>query len=72
MDIIQNIIKELDAIPEINDKKEYLEQELGNPNIRESRKIAIEIMIDDNFIDNYYKFSFGDKLIHFLKSLFSK
>jgi hypothetical protein len=70
MSIIQNIVNELDLISDITEKKKYLNDELKKPTLSENKRLAIRLMVQDNFIDNYYKFGLVEKLQSFIKSLF--
>jgi hypothetical protein len=68
--VFQNLIKELDALSSNKERKEYINAILRNPNIsRDSlKRIACIALIEDNFIDKYYKYDFID----FIKKRVSK
>lgn len=68
--MVQRIIRELDSIPTIEMKKQYLEEMAINPEISENKRIAVKIMIEDDFVERYYKLNIVEKLKNYLKIFF--
>ena len=68
--MVQRIIRELDSIPTIEMKKQYLEEMAINPEISENKRIAVKIMIEDDFVERYYKLNIVEKLKNYVKTFF--
>ncbi len=69
--MINQLIQELDGLHTNKERKEYLLSIRRNPNIgrHDFRRIACNVLLDSNFIDNYYKTDFVDFIKKQLKKL---
>ncbi len=55
MDAVRKIISELDGFSNNDERKKYLEKILKEEKKFSHKKICAKIMIDDGFVDSYYK-----------------
>ena len=55
MDAVRKIISELDGFSNNDERKKYLEKILKEEKKFSHKNICAKIMIDDGFVDSYYK-----------------
>ncbi|SIT08771.1 hypothetical protein SAMN05421786_10590 [Chryseobacterium ureilyticum] len=70
MNELQKLIKHLDSLPNNTARKEFLNSIQRNPELSRHhlRRIACNILVQENFVDKYYRENFSKML----KKLFSK
>lgn len=70
MNELQKLIKHLDSLPNNTDRKEFLNSIQRNPELSRHhlRRLACNILVQENFVDKYYRENFSEML----KKLFSK
>jgi len=70
MNELHKLIKQLDSLPNNTTRKEFLNSIQRNPELSRHhlRRLACNILVQENFIDKYYRENFGEML----KKLFSK
>lgn len=71
MKVVQDIIKQLDDLPNNKARKEYLENERKRISKSDIRRFALNIMINDDFVEKYYRFELIENVYKFFKSLFN-
>lgn len=73
MQELHQIIQTLDLLPNYNSRKEYLESICNNPTIEkyDLKRIACNVLMENNFIRSYYKYDLKINLDKFL-NLFIK
>lgn len=71
--MIDFLIKELDKLPGNNERKNYLERIIQDPNIgrHDLKRIACITLIEGNFIENYYKVTLFQQIINNLKKRYN-
>lgn len=70
MNELQKLIKQLDFLPNNTARKEFLNSIQRNPELSRHylRRLACNILVQENFVDKYYREDISEKL----KKLFSK
>lgn len=70
MNELQNLIKQLDYLPNNTVRKDFLNSIQTSPELSRHhlRRIACNILVQENFVDKYYRESFSEML----EKLFSK
>ncbi len=70
MNELQNLIMQLDYLPNNIARKEFLNSIQRNPELSRHhlRRLACNILVQENFVDKYYRENFSEML----KKLFSK
>ncbi len=70
MNELHKLIKQLDSLPNNTARKEFLNSIQRNPELSRHhlRRLACNILVQDNFVDKYYRENFSEML----KKLFSK
>lgn len=61
---LNELIKDLDFLPNNDERKKYLYSIRSNPNLgrHELKRLACNILIDYNFVEEYYRLSFKESL----------
>lgn len=70
MNELHKLIKQLDSLPNNTARKEFLNSIQRNPELSRYhlRRLACNILVQENFVDKYYRENFSEML----KKLFSK
>lgn len=70
MNELHKLIKQLDSLPNDTARKEFLNSIQRNPELSRHhlRRLACNILVQENFVDKYYRENFSEML----KNLFSK
>lgn len=70
MNELHKLIKQLDSLPNNTVRKEFLNSIQRNPELSRHhlRRLACNILVQENFVDKYYRENF----IEMLEKLFSK
>lgn len=70
MNELHKLIKQLDSLPNNTARKEFLNSIQRNPELSRHhlRRLACNILVQENFVDKYYRENF----IETLEKLFSK
>ncbi len=70
MNELQNLIKQLDSLPNNTARKDFLNSIQKDPELSRHhfQRLACNILVQENFIDKYYRENISEKL----KKLFSK
>ncbi len=70
MNELHKLIKQLDSLPNNTARKEFLNSIRRNPELSRHhlRRLACNILVQENFVDKYYRENF----IETLEKLFSK
>ncbi|MCD1118212.1 hypothetical protein [Chryseobacterium turcicum] len=70
MNELHKLIKQLDSLSNNTSRKEFLNSIQRNPELSRHhlRRLACNILVQENFVDKYYRENFGEML----KKLFSK
>lgn len=70
MNELHELIKQLDSLPNNTARKEFLNSIQRNPELSRHhlRRLACNILVQDNFVDKYY----SEKFSEILKNFFSK
>ncbi len=70
MNELHKLIKQLDSLPNNTARKEFLNSIQRNPELSRHhlRRLACNILVQENFVDKYYRENFSEML----KNLFSK
>lgn len=70
MNELHKLIKQLDSLPNNTARKEFLNFIQRNPELSRHhlRRLACNILVQENFVDKYYRENFSEML----KKLFSK
>lgn len=74
MQELHKLIRELDELPNNPARKEFLKNLMTDKKLSKesNRKLACEIMMQENFIEKYYKESFLELTNNFFKKVFEK
>jgi len=74
MQELHKLIRELDELPNNPARNEFLKNLMTDKKLSKesNRKLACEILMQENFIDKYYKESFLELAKNFLKKGFGK
>lgn len=70
MNELHKLIKQLDSLPNNTVRKEFLNSIQRNPELSRHhlRRLACNILVQENFVDKYYRENFSETL----EKLFSK
>jgi hypothetical protein len=70
MNELHKLIKQLDSLPNNTARKEFLNSIQRNPELSRHhlRRLACNILVQENFVEKYYKENFSETL----EKLFSK
>jgi len=70
MNELHKLIKQLDSLPNNTARKEFLNSIQRNPELSRHhlRRLACNILVQENFVDKYYRENFIERL----EKLFSK
>ncbi|PVV56298.1 hypothetical protein DD829_11445 [Chryseobacterium sp. HMWF035] len=70
MNELHKLIKQLDSLPNNTARKEFLNSIQSNPELSRHhlRRLACNILVQENFVDKYYRENFSETL----EKLFSR